>query len=212
MGTHFPCSAFEEALSDFQDGALPPEIAAAMREHLRECPACAELSALLRVARAGLAELPPVTPPAGWLPAVLARTSSQRRWISWRETSRTLARSVWQPRLAMTFGVVLFAFSLGLNVAGVNLRHVQWRDWTPTRLAQGVQASLHRGVARGARYYDDLKLAYDIQAALRQSPAQRNVAPSPQQRNHSDWPRGGEPQWSWNTGPAASRAAGRFAL
>lgn len=199
------CADFESALSDFQDGALPPEAASAMREHLRGCAACAELSALLRVARSGLAELGPVTPPPGWMEAVLARTSEQRRWISWRETCRALGRGFWQPRLAMTFGVVLFAFALGLNVTGVNLRRTDWRHWSPSQLVAGAQYRLDRGVARGARYYDDLKLVYEIQAVLRQSPPRRALPAAPEHRNQSDWPASGTRLLSWNTLPPSPR-------
>ncbi len=209
MAMQIHCSAFEDALSDFQDGALPPETATAMREHLRVCRHCAELSALVRVARAGLTELTPVTPPPEWLPAVLARTSGQRRWISWREVSRSLGRGVWQPRLAMAFGVVLFAFALSLNLAGINLRRVRWQSLTPGHLVAGLHATLRRGMARGARYYDDLKLVYDIQAALRESPARRSHPPSTRQRNQSDWPGGGDLQWSWNA-PPTQPPAGRL--
>lgn len=205
MAAPLHCADFEAALSDFQDGALPPEAAAAMREHLRQCPGCAELSALLRVARSGLAELTPVEPPAGWMPAVLARTSQQRRWISWRETCRALGRAFWQPRLAMTFGVVLFAFALGLNLAGVNLRHADWRAWSPRQLAQAVQHRLGSSLAQGSRYYNDLKLVYEIQAALRQSPQRRAQPPGQERRNRSDWPAAGGRLWSWSVPPPFPR-------
>lgn len=206
------CADFEAALSDFQDGAAPPETAAAMREHLRQCAACAELSALLRVARAGLAELTPVAPPPGWLEAVLARTSRQRRWISWRETCQALGRSIWQPRLAMTFGVVLFAFALGLNVAGINLRHADWRQWSPGRLIAVAQQRLGQGVARGSRYYNDLKLVYEIQAALRQSAEHRAQPPAPERRNQSHWPADGTRLWSWNAPPPLAGGQGNRPL
>lgn len=205
MAAPLHCVDFEAALSDFQDGALPPEPAAAMREHLRQCPGCAELSALLRVARSGLAELAPVEPPPGWMSAVLARTSQQRRWISWGETCRALGRGFWQPRLAMTFGVVLFACALGLNLAGINLRHAAWRQWSPRQLAQDVQQRLGNGVARGSRYYRDLRLVYEIQAALRQAPQRRAQPPGPERRNQSHWPAAGRRLWSWNLPPPSPR-------
>ncbi|HZT72697.1 MAG TPA: zf-HC2 domain-containing protein [Terriglobales bacterium] len=181
------CSQFEERLSDFEEGALAPELAAAMRAHAQACGACAALRQAVRETATWLAELPELELPPALIPAVLARTTGRRELVSWRATLRSLGGIFWQPRVVMGFGMAVFALAVLLNAAGVNLRQLRWRDLTPRQLALSAERGMHRGWARGAKYYNDLKVVYEIQAALqavqRNQPAPPAAAPNHRNRN-----------------------------
>ncbi|MGH9520576.1 MAG: anti-sigma factor family protein, partial [Terriglobales bacterium] len=68
------CSEFESALSDYRDGTLRLERAAAARDHLTSCDNCAALLAGVAQAVAAVQALPQVDPPARLLTNVLAQT------------------------------------------------------------------------------------------------------------------------------------------
>lgn len=200
MNRDINCLEFEEWLTDFEEGTAPPEIAAALRQHARQCAACASLQDAVRQTVGMLAELPEMELPASMMQAVLAQTSGQRRMLGWRETMGALWALLWQPRVAMSFGMALFAMAVVLNATGVNLRQLQWRDLTPHQMARTVQRSLNRGYARGAKYYNDLKLVYEIQAALHEvwqaAPSQPTTPPQHKNSNDPQAPaaeQGGEP-------------------
>lgn len=185
------CLEFEERLSDFEEGTLAPEHADAMRQHARACATCAELLAAVRQTAVWLAELPQLEMPPQLVPAILERTMGRRRQqVTWRATLESLGALVWQPRVAMSFGMALFAVAVLLNATGVNLRRLRWSDLTPRQVAITTERGLHRSWARGAKYYNDLKVVYEIQAALHEMwqnpPAQpgngtkhRNANPAP---------------------------------
>lgn len=188
----FDCLRFEEQASDFLEGRLGGEPAAGMRRHAQQCAACGELLDALHAAMEALAELPAEELPPGFTAAVLARTSGGRREAaSWGATLRSLGRMLWQPRLAMGLAVAWFGFALLLDVSGARLRNLQLRDLSPARLTAMANRTLHRTYARGVRYYNDLRVVYEIQAALhalrRQPAAARRARPSGQSSRPYNW-------------------------
>lgn len=44
----FPCQIFVEVVTDYLDGALPPDIVARIDTHLAECPGCSSVLEQLR--------------------------------------------------------------------------------------------------------------------------------------------------------------------
>lgn len=112
--------AFERQLSDYLDGALPPEKAAAVKEHLGTCASCARTVAELRQVMASARELGDRQPPHDLWPGIAARIADsasspgavQHRPAStepgWRR--RRFALSI--PQLAAA-AVVIMAVSAG---------------------------------------------------------------------------------------------------
>ena len=85
------CEDVTMRIQDYLDRALPSDQAAALAEHLRNCPNCqAELDAYLTVERL-LQDEPFLTPPRGFADCVMARLGAasrprasvgrERRWI-----------------------------------------------------------------------------------------------------------------------------------
>jgi hypothetical protein len=162
------CGRFEGLVSDFAENALSPELSAAMRRHASQCAGCATLLEDVRQTLQVLADLPDVAEPPALRPAIFARTISQRKAIGWAETVRALAGQLWQPRLVTAFGMAVFSIAVLLNATGVDLSNLSWRDLQPSQLRMNVTAKAHRTLATGIRYYNDLKVVYQIEAALRQ--------------------------------------------
>jgi hypothetical protein len=191
MNHELDCQRFEELVSDLVENALAPEVAAAMRRHAARCTGCATLLEDVRQTLRALADLPVVAEPPTLRPAIYARTSQQRQSITWQETLRSLARHVWQPRLATAFAMSVFSVAVLLNAFGVELRNVTWHDLQPSRLRSTISAKAHRTLATGIRYYNDLKVVYEIEAALRQMRQTQEPGPAggtQQRRSNSPEP------------------------
>jgi hypothetical protein len=80
--------------------------------------------------------------------------------------------AVRQPRFAMSFAMAFFALSVGLTVAGVkpgDLRQISLRP-------SAIRHTYYATQARVVRYYDNVRLVYEMQAALRR--VKQNVVPA----------------------------------
>jgi hypothetical protein len=80
--------------------------------------------------------------------------------------------TVRQPRFAMSFGMAFFALSVGLAVAGVKPADIQQVSLRPS----AIRRAYYNTHARVVRYYDNVKLVYEVQAAVQG--IKRNLAPA----------------------------------
>ncbi len=190
------CPRFEEQASDFLEGRLPDAAAAAMRQHARQCPACGRLLEGLHSALDALADLPMPELPPDFIPTVLARTSGQRQNLAgWGPTLRSLGRMLWQPRFAMGLALAWFSLALLLNVSGTHLNRIHAADLAPARWPSLVSRTVRRVYARGVRYYNDLRVVYEIQAALHAGSRQSSPVPPAHPSGQSQ-----RPPYNWNPG------------
>src|SRR5260370_24452732 len=123
--------------------------------------------------------------------------SAPQRRAGWIERAQAWAsgamQPVWgtvrQPRFAMSFGMAFFALSVALSVLGVkpaDLRQISLRP-------SAVRHAFYNTQARVVRYYDNIKLVYQVQAAVRElkrnvtpaEPRSRDTAPA-NQKNHKN--------------------------
>lgn len=196
------CSEFEAALSDYRDGTLRLERAAAARDHLTSCDACAALLASVSQAVAAVQALPTVEPPARLLARILAETRPHRAAhvpdlappAFWRRFFGGVA----SPRFAVGVAMSVFAVALLLNVAQVNLRQLfspqGIGQLSPSSLSSALERQVSRTWARGVSYYHDLRVVYEIEAALHQM--RQNAAPAqgqPSGHDHSQAAPAGRP-------------------
>lgn len=198
------CNQFEEAVSDYIEGALTPEVALAMRRHAHQCSACADLLEEVRQALGLLADLPDLETPRHLEARILQRTLAPREALGWGATLAALVRGLMQPRFALGFSMAVFAFALMINAAGINLAHLRWADLAPAQISARMHRSLNRGVARGVAYYNDLRVVYEIQAALHQM-RQGDISHNPNGHDRSERNLN-QPQPSFLTGVPAIAA------
>src|SRR5713226_4687263 len=186
------CHEFDSLVSDMLDGVLTGVQLDRFQAHSRTCSACGPLFAEVTAGRNWLKDLTEVEPPVSLVNNILASTTgvdtqrlrvnvpARQPRVSWIERAQAWAsgamQPVWgtvrQPRFAMSFGMAFFALSVALSVLGVkpaDLRQVSLRP-------SAVRHAYYNTQARVVRYYDNIKLVYQVQAAVRE--LKRNVTPA----------------------------------
>jgi Putative zinc-finger len=186
------CHEFDHLLADAIDGVLSGSEFSRFQAHAGSCKACGPLLAEAKAGHSWLKGLTEVEPPANLVANILASTTgvdtqrlraparaAQPR-VSWLERVQASVsgyiQPIWvmvrQPRFAMSFGMAFFALSVGLTVAGVkpaDLAHVSLRP-------AAIRHTYYSTQARVVRYYDNIRVVYEIQALARQ--VKRNVSPA----------------------------------
>ena len=186
------CNEFDALLADMMDGVLSGAKLEGFRAHAKVCTNCAAMFVEVEAGRNWLKSLTEVEPPAGLVENVLASTTgiasdrlgtpalATQPQVSWLERVQAWASGifepVWgtvrQPRFAMSFGMAFFALSVGLTVLGIKPADVRSISLRPAALRH----SYNMTQARVVRYYDNMKVVYDLQAAVRR--LKRDVNPA----------------------------------
>ena len=78
--------------------------------------------------------------------------------------------------------MAVFSFSIIINAAGINLRHLTLEDLNPRTWVRRADRSGHLLYARAEKFCYDLKVVYEIESRLRQLRQQPAEAPNPQER------------------------------
>src|SRR6202050_4374654 len=187
-----PCHEFDGLLSDALDGVLTGVQLDRFQAHARVCSACGPLFAEVEAGRNWLKELTEVEPPVSLVTNILASTtgvdtqrlrvnvSAPQPRVPWLERGHAWASAalqpIWatvrQPRFAMSFGMAFFSLSVALSVLGVkpaDLRQVSLRP-------AALRHTYYNTQARVVRYYENIRLVYDVESRVRE--LKRNVAPA----------------------------------
>lgn len=186
--THIPnspaCGHWETLLADALDGLLQPEDEATFSSHMATCAAC---TALFEEARRGrewlefLAAEPEV--PEGLFDKILATTGPgqvagyglvagsdvlpmPQPWQRPGFTARI--RRFAEPRLMMTAAMAFFSIALTLNLTGVRLSDLRISNLRPTAIRSFMERRLTMASTPLIRYYDHLRLVYEVQARMRE--------------------------------------------
>jgi hypothetical protein len=182
------CNEFDLLLADALDGVLTGTGLDRFQAHARVCKACGPLFAEAEAGRNWLKGLTEVETPVSLVANILASTTgvdtqrlratvrAPQPRISWLDHVQAWLEPMWatvrQPRFAMSFGMAFFALSVGLTVAGVkpaDLRNVSLRP-------SAIRHTYYNTQARVVRYYDNIRLVYEVQAAVRR--VKRDMAPA----------------------------------
>jgi hypothetical protein len=183
------CNEFDLLLSEALDGLLSRAEFDRVEAHARACKTCGPLIADAEAGRQWLKGLTEVEPPANLVNNILASTTgvdtqrlmarapvSQQRISWWEQVQASFLEPVWamvrQPRFAMSFGMAFFALSVSLTVAGVKPADLAQISLRPS----AIRRTYYNTQARVVRYYDNVKLVYDVQAAVRG--IKRNLNPA----------------------------------
>ena len=85
-----------------------------------------------------------------------------RRWLAgW-------LRPVVQPRFAMGMAMTILSFSMLGRFAGVDVRELKPSDLQPAKVWATVDDRAHRAWGRAVKYYENLRLVYEIQSRLQE--------------------------------------------
>ena len=158
------CADIELLICEYVDGALGADDKAAVEAHLAQCPECAELAEESAAAVKFMGRAAAVEPPPQLITRILfdapwrqnGSTSGARRWLD-----RFLG-PVLQPRIVMGMAMTVLSFS----VLFTSMKPFKPTDFEPTKVWAQFEDRASRAWARTVKYYDNLKVVYQIQTML----------------------------------------------
>lgn len=189
----FACNQIDELLCDYVDQTLNAEQKQAFEAHTQSCAACAELVADVTGAtsfleRAKMAD-GNVEAPRELITRILYNTPKEApllEKLSPKSWVRRFLSPMLQPRFAMGMAMTILSFSmLGKFVTPV--RQLKPSDLDPVKVFRSIDEGVHRTWDNAVKYYDNLRLVYEIQTAIadiKGSPEEN--AKSPAEGNKSE--------------------------
>lgn len=165
----FNCTDIELVVCDYLDNTLSTEDKLAFEAHAASCAVCAELVSDTREALGFIERCADVQPPQELvtkimhqLPVAKQEAKRQRGLGAW--VSKLFA-PVLQPKFAMGMAMTILSFSmLGKFVGPV--KPLRAADLDPMRVVQTIDDRIHRLWTDGVKYYESLRLVYEIQTRL----------------------------------------------
>ena len=197
------CVECEGLLAQAIDGALHGSTLAAFEAHQQSCAAC---RAMVEEATAGmhwLKGLDEAEPPRNLVHNILAQTigalPSEHAVVSprgdgWFDKIKgrlaPIFAPVATPRFAMSFGMAFFSITMLLSIAGLHLSDLRRLDLS----SKGVTKTYYSTQARVIRYYENIRLVYEIESRVRdlrrvatpEKPPQQQEEPTPKSQPKSD--------------------------
>jgi hypothetical protein len=163
------CADYEISICDYVDGSIAAAQKAELERHLAECPACAEVVRDGAAAVAFMERAAAVEPP----PELITRILFEGPWnagkakpAAWRKWLSGALSPILQPRFAMGMAMTILSLAMLWRTAGP--APLRARDLKPSRIWATLE---DRGVyawGRTVKFYENLKLVYEIQSTLRQ--------------------------------------------
>jgi anti-sigma factor RsiW len=168
------CADLEILLCDYVDGTLHGEQKSAVERHLADCAACAGMAKDAASALAFMERAADVEPPAELVTRILFELPVARRAeqsvsrSAWRRFRAKWLEPVLQPRFAMGMAMTVLSFAMLGRFAGVEVRQLKPSDLNPVTIWVAVEDRALRTWERGVKYYDSLRVVYEIQTRLRE--------------------------------------------
>jgi hypothetical protein len=171
------CVEVEAFLAEAVEGNLQGTTLAAFEAHQQSCPSC---HTMLEEARAGmnlLRGLGEVEPPRTLVHNILAQTIGAlpsehlvpaaprgEGWLGRLKGRLTpIFAPVATPRFAMSFGMAFFSITMLLGIAGFHMSDLRRLDLS----SKGITKTYYATQARVIRYYENMRLVYEIESRVR---------------------------------------------
>jgi anti-sigma factor RsiW len=176
------CADIEILLADYVDGNIRGEQKSALERHLAECPDCAELArdaagAVAFMERAAVVEAPPelVTRILFEISDGPSRKEAKAGWASrifggWLEP-------VLQPRFTMGLAMTILSFAMLGRLSGIEVRQLKPSDLDPVKVWAAAEDRVQRGWERTMKYYDNLRVVFEIRNKLQEWTDQADTNP-----------------------------------
>jgi hypothetical protein len=161
------CAEAELLICDY--ASLPSAERFELERHLGECPECAELARDSAAALAFMERAADVEPPPELITKILFDapwTKANMKRAGWIGGVRQWLQPVLQPRFVMGALMTLLSFSMLSRY--VPMRQIKASDLRPAAVWATLDDGAHRVWARSVKYYENLKVVYQIQALLRE--------------------------------------------
>lgn len=165
--TQLECNEFEILLCDYVDNTLHAEGRVRVEAHASACPNCAAMMADVCGATAFLERVSPVEMPNHLVTKILFDTPAMEKRSGVTGWIRGLLQPILQPKFAMGMAMTILSFSMLGRITGINTQ-LKPSDLDPVKVYHAFDDSLHRGWERAVKYYDNLRVVYEIQTRLRE--------------------------------------------
>jgi len=161
------CAELETLICDYVDGTLGPDARATVEEHLAACRGCAELARDGAAAVGFMERAADVEPPPELITRLLfqAPGAGARAAAGARNWFRKLLHPVLQPRFAMGMAMTILSFAMLARFV-TPARQLRASDLAPAQVWASLEDRVYRGWQRTVKFYESLKVVYQIQSKL----------------------------------------------
>lgn len=175
------CAELESHICDYVDGTLGPDARTTVERHLAGCGSCAELVRESRAAIGFIERAAEVEPP----PELMTRLLFNAPWSHAKTTAsgvrnwfRRILHPFLQPRFAMGMAMTILSFAMLARFVAP-ARQLRAADLAPANVWAGVEDRAYRGWQRTVKFYESLKVVYQIQSKLREWKQQQDEEVKP---------------------------------
>jgi hypothetical protein len=182
------CADFELLLSDYVDGNVTGEQRLAFEAHAERCTECSELRRDVSLAVSFVARAAEVTPPPELITRIVyhaprgrIRDDAEYRGFFSRTFSQWL-QPMLQPRVAMGMAMTILSFAMLGRCTGFRVQEIKPSDLNPKLVWNGLEDKAYRSWDRTVKYYENLRVVYEIETRLKDI---RNQEDSAQRINTS---------------------------
>lgn len=178
------CTLTEDRLSDYLDGTLSAEEAAAFEAHAATCAKCAKLVAEVRGLVTRMQKLEPLAAPPMLVTRIVNATiGPQKQSAGWKNVL-AWRPAVLQPRFALGLVTVAATILILMYTAGFTPTRWKHADLSPATVLRTANRQAHLTFAKSAKFVNDLRVVYEIQTRL-QPETQPQSAPAVPPQNPS---------------------------
>lgn len=181
------CAELETLICDYVDGTLRPDARTTVEQHLAGCANCAELARDAAAAVGFMERAAEVEPP----PELMTRLLFEAPWAHSKTAAsgvrnwfRRLLHPVLQPRFAMGMAMTILSFAM-LAKFVAPARQLRASDLAPAKVWAGVEDHVYRGWVRTVKFYESIKVVYQIQSKLRDWQQQQEEEQKPAEAGKS---------------------------
>ncbi|MDD5541997.1 MAG: zf-HC2 domain-containing protein [Acidobacteriia bacterium] len=173
------CRILESLLVDYFDHALDGGRERDVEAHLAQCPGCRALVAEMRTNLLLTSTLPELDPPARLVARIIESTSGARAAPAWYDFVFDFIRPQALPKFAMGSLMTVASLAIVLFALGVNFGDMKAADFSPTRMWERTNRQVHLAYSRGVKYYNALRIVYEIQSRFESATSSSGGSESP---------------------------------
>jgi len=175
------CAEMEILLADYVDGSIRAEDRSAFETHLADCADCSALArdaagSVAFMGRAANVEAPPelVTRILFEITSGPSRAQVKPSWT--RRIFGKWLEPILQPRYAMGMAMTILSFAMLGRFTGIH-RQLTASDLDPVKIFSATEDRVQRAWARSVKYYENLRVVFEIQTQLKEWNDEPSKAP-----------------------------------
>ena len=167
------CPELELLLADYVDGNIRGEEKSALEAHLTGCEECAELAkdaagAVAFMERAAIVEPPPELVTRILFEITDGASRAEIRPSRLRRIFGPWVEPLLQPRFTMGLAMTILSFAMLGRFAGIDMRQLKPSDLDPVKVYAAAEDRVQRTWERTVKYYENLRVVFEIQTQLKE--------------------------------------------